>query len=263
MNRMIAASSCGLGLLMAGHAMAAQAQIDYVGFSGTSVRINWVANGYGTSINNRATQAGVFTFHVDSADAGTPFAAVVGQNINTFCTEIGEYAQHNNIVYDVTSDLTVMPNDDQGNGLGGFGTNIYMTSASASLLNELFNYKYADAISGTTAEAAAFQLAVWEIVYELVDGDDFQADHGGANYLDNGEFTTTNIADGTEALAESWINHILATDNTGGTVWGFHQDGHQDQLILFPVPVPAPVALAGVGLLGLAFGRKRLSRVTG
>ena len=41
-----------------------------------------------------------------------------------------------------------------------------MGSFRAGLIQELFDNHYATAVNGTTAEAAAFEVAVWKMVYE-------------------------------------------------------------------------------------------------
>ena len=66
-----------------------------------------------------------------------------------------------------------------------------MGSFRAGLIQELFDNHYATAVNGTTAKAAAFQVAVWEIVYE--------------DRLDHAESGLTTIAAVADAGADTFV----------------------------------------------------------
>jgi hypothetical protein len=117
----------------------------------------------------------------------------------------------------------------------------------AAPITELFDRYYQSSLT-TTADATAFQLALWELVY---DGDErslgagrIQSDNAQAQAMLN-------------SLGTPYSNHDLA----GHQLTAFVSDVHQDQIGVTPAAVPAPpaVLLAGFGLLVLV-GRARLNR---
>ena len=237
--------------------------LDFKTHQGIDVSVHYTANGFGQD-KNMNTAAGRFKFLVTSINSGNaPPGVGVGDTIYTFCIELAEFSNDGN--FDVHDDLSDLPIDDTG-GLNG----ITMTSASSALLAELFTWKFWDVSKQnkaalTTAElidVAAFQLATWEIIYELVDGDaatDANLD------LTSGEFTADNIGSNSAAVlaqAEAYLDYIIDNVIAVETMYGFSDLTKQDQGYgPSPIPLPAPLALAGVGVLGVFAGRRRLSRL--
>ena len=119
-----------------------------------------------------------------------------------------------------------------------------------------------DDVKGPLADSGdirAFQMCVWEIAFDIITigGDDMIAT-GDLN-LGAGGFQTSDTDSGT---AQNWLDEI--TDNVIGGVSGIaglRHLGKQDQMIA--VPLPAPAMLAGLGLIGLVAGRKRLQKLAG
>lgn len=122
-----------------------------------------------------------------------------------------------------------------------------VSDAEEADLNRLFTNNYAGALdSGVTS--AAFQLAIWEIVYD-----------GGNGYdLTSGTFTVSNVSSAVQNLATGWLNTLGTA--AGSYVLDFYTSGRSQDLVSgspSPVPVPAGLLLMGSGLGALALTRRR------
>ena len=97
--------------------------------------------------------------------------------------------------------------------------------------------------------AAAFQMAAWEIANES----------NGSLDLANGGFRITAAAQGTQSLAQSWLDLIGSGQWTStGNVTILSASGTQDLLTnIAPVPVPAAGVMLLGGLAGLGALRRR------
>lgn len=94
--------------------------------------------------------------------------------------------------------------------------------------------------------SAAFQLAVWEIVYETA----------GAGYnLNSGNFSAWGASDGSLGLAQGWLSNLPGTSTHTASVW--QSPTRQDLAVFTTVPEPATFGLLAAGLCGLAFVRRR------
>ena len=75
------------------------------------------------------------------------------------------------------------------------------------------------------------------------------------------------VADNPDAqLADMWLDALTGGYLANGTLIGFGSDSESlsasDQLGMpAMVPLPAPIWLASMGVLGIVFGRKRLRRL--
>lgn len=119
-----------------------------------------------------------------------------------------------------------------------------LSEGVTDMLGQLFD-GYAAGID-TGDEAAAFQLAIWELISDGT----FDLEAGSFRALSNQPV---------KDLAESYLAGLSAFDPDAWTLKFFAADGTQDFVTGMPSPVPLPAAgwlLAGaVG--ALAFGRKR------
>jgi hypothetical protein len=134
---------------------------------------------------------------------------------------------------------------------------------SNTLLSQLFTEVGGSGsiLSGASSEAktdlsAAFQLAIWEILFE-------GGTYGGLN-VSSGNFKATGDHDG-DAIAQAniWLAALNAGSPAGTALYLLHNDNNQDFITDtntppgITVPEPSPLPLLGVGILGLIFVMRR------
>jgi len=107
----------------------------------------------------------------------------------------------------------------------------------------------------SSTNSAAFQLALWEILYETgpvlnVDGGDLV--NRGVNYAKN-----PNTPAGVISQADTWLADLGSFSPDLGGLTTYRSAEHQDQISYQPVPEPSSWALIFVGLTTLAFMRPR------
>lgn len=172
----------------------------------------------------------------------------VGDQITTFCTEITQSVQSHTI-YDFT-EVDQAPNSN-----GGMG------EERAGLIQDLYNNHFSEAMS-SAFHSAAFQIAIWEIVYETSSDSEgnlnLDASSGPGFRVTGGSADNFNVAFGMSALdlANNWLNGLTSVELT--TLLALTSGSGQDQIIL--IPLPTPVMMAGLGLLALPLVRRRLWR---
>jgi hypothetical protein len=199
---------------------------------------------------------------------GSPFNRPPNPNfpnpIVTFCIELGNTAATQitpgtPYTFGVRSDLTTAPT------IG--------TQAKADAILELYGTHYNPAWAAAgfagSADSVAFQLALWELIYD-----------GTGGSLTGGHFSVDPAAFPEAATAQTWVSGL--TGNPGAFAAAFPNlelvalvapadpseaklaTPTQDQLALIARPVPAPPAavLAGLGVVVL-LGRPRLRKKTG
>lgn len=129
---------------------------------------------------------------------------------------------------------------------------VVLDNGVMTLLGQLFHEAYGSALSSPT-NSAAFQLAIWEIVY----------DSGNLN-LGGGAFSVLNANGnaGTVAIAQQWLANLgNYTDNYNLIL--LHSEGHQDFITFgapyfrYFVPEPASIALLVVAFCALALALRR------
>lgn len=176
---------------------------------------------------------------------GTGEAAYLNGDRVTFCTDLLE------TVTSTPKTYTLVGLDDVP-GPSGMG------EEKAQAISDLYRYAAGTQSRSDTNNdfAAAFQLAVWEIVFDYTE-------LGGRSSLNitTGGFKAKNTNN--SALSSSITNHLNSLFNaigsfgrTGaGALRGVTRSGSQDQIV--EVPMPAPGLLAGAGILGVAAIRRR------
>ncbi len=177
--------------------------------------------------NNINTSAGAFNFLRSASSPGT--LAGFAPTFQGFCIDLTEYVQVNHQYSWSTHALADSPTSSAGP----------MGAANALAMGRLFATRFNGlATASNQAQAyAAFQIAVWEIVFD-----------SGLD-LNDGSLKCTSAPAGTIALAQSWLNslgtgagwNLIAIDDEPGTA-----QGHQGYVL---VPAPGAAALMGLGTL--------------
>jgi hypothetical protein len=180
----------------------------------------------------------------------SPVPLGLSNPVSTFCIELTQTIGGGGQVYTINTDMSQSPT------IG--------TTAKANAIEALYGNK-----SGYTD--SAFQLALWELVYDGT----YDIANPSANFFTTGSLKSsdTNVSNA-QALLHTTLNDISGgINNFNSTYAGYElvalsSPNSQDQLLLMPTPpkspaVPAPPAalLAGIGLLALG-GRARWTRRT-
>lgn len=199
--------------------------------SGVNVSFNYLGS-------NVTTGGGIFNW----SQTG-PINSNFNTAVPTYCIELDQGLSSSSTTFTVQTNLASVTT------IG--------TTAKANAITSLFDRFYNSTIGNTTRQAA-FQLALWEILY---DG----APSSAVNEGGSGNVKFSN------SLAQSFLNDIQNNAYyTNGSLAGnrlvaLTNGSIQDQLTVDPnppgnpVPAPPAVLLAGLGALAL-FGRARFTR---
>ena len=236
MRRMLAAAIVSIGGVAAS-AGASSIDIEYQGVHSQGT--------YHVSVNGSTSHvfAGRMDYEVVSGSHGsfTP-----GTSFSAFCVELDQVVRGAAESYDVHAESLA----DSNLGISDLSSGIATDRTEA--LSALFLRHFNAAVSGSKAQASAFQLATWEIVYE---GD-------GAWDLGAGDFQVTSGDAGARTQAQSLLDEIAGLEGDYGAVSdllvGFGSGQYQDQLTLIPLPAPAVMGLAGLAAAMVA--RRRMRR---
>lgn len=222
-------------IVAAALAVTASAQaddLDFLGLTGGGVALK--VHHSGGSIN---TWAGRFEWH----------NVTTGEDLVSYCIELDEYTPQNLGTYAET-------------GLGSI-----LSTARVNALAELFEDHGEQSMAfsspgddGDLTEAAAMQMAVWEIVSEAAEGTwDVLA---GTTSFEARSGTNSNLFSDALSMAQDWLNNLDGVFDAASLdrIVAITSDGNQDQIIM--VPLPPPLAFAGMGILGVIAARRRTRR---
>jgi len=179
--------------------------------------------------------------------SGTGDGANLEGDFLTFCADLTQYVTSSTETYDVT-DIESLPDAPEFAGMG---------PDAAQAIAEIYQAAGGDqlAADADNALAMAFQLAVWEIVY------DFDEAEGAASLdFDEGDFRVKKIKNGLASSVNDFVDDLFAAVGSGASapgLYGLASNSSQDQIVM--VPLPAPAILAATGLLGIAAVRRRFA----
>jgi hypothetical protein len=167
-----------------------------------------------------------------------------GQNLNgtwnSFCTELNQFIYTNGSqqVYQV---LQVSDLPTPGAGMG---------SVRATAIARMYAAAGGAVFTTNNDLAAAFQIAVWEVSM------DFDGTSGSLS-VGSGSFKGNNL---TAAITNNLAALFAAASNLGGptsTIIGIGNTGFHDQILDLTYGIPAPGAIALLGLAGFVGTRRR------
>jgi|GEM_PF-557447 hypothetical protein len=182
-------------------------------------------------------------------------AELSGQAMVTYCADINQTVGASASTYEIV-DVSVLPSPDSVTTPGGMG------AIRAAAIQNLYAYANSMGAVHTDSSASndfgtAFQLVVWELVYDF-DGT------AGSFSLTSGAFsakqTNGNALWGSVVAIANDLFLNGAMVNSGYTgVAGLRSGTRQDQLVELSVfiPTPSAAAIGLVGLGGLAARRRR------
>lgn len=177
---------------------------------------------------------------------GSGRGAELQGNIYTFCVDLLEHTSRTSSEFQVV-DVEQAPGAPMG-------------AAKANAIRDLYAFSDGRHISGGSDFAAAFQLAIWEIVSDFdtnlgrssldIEGGAFEA------YKTNGSSLSSGVL---SALGDLFnAIGVVAARQDGMNVYAVVNDGKQDQLVeMTAVPLPSAAGLGAAGILGLAGFRRR------
>jgi hypothetical protein len=212
--------------------------VKYATSSYTTVGVNFNGTDYHQVI------AGPEMWH---QTGGTTLLGDSSGNFLTFCVEINQDVYLGSTYGFYTGTVESAPTP--GNPIPGSSG---MGATKAALIEELWARHYADVIDANSG--AAFQVAVWDIVYDA----DFDLTTG--NFIAYGNTSAINLA--ATWLADVNTNSTLYTDPN---LIAIKSDNYQDQVTFGPPPhsppveTPLPSAASGTALALLGLGLKRLT----
>jgi hypothetical protein len=163
----------------------------------------------------------------------------------TFCIQLQEYISGGQQVTYNVLDVADVPDAEPG-AMGAY---------RASLIEDLYARNYASIASAE--DAAAFQVAIWEIVHERGDTTAGGLTLGNLGLSDGTARFNVNAGSNVVTLASGLLAGLGGGTETYlgfGGLRGLSDDYFQDQLIV----VPGPGALAGI--IGVAAMRRRRRR---
>lgn len=223
----------------------------------TTITLDNLSTGAGQTVQTNMTSGNVHAGQLNwtVTDIGSSAASLtglsVGDSLSTFCTQLVQQASSPTV-------FNVAPVEDAPQPGAGMG------ALRASYLGALYA-SFHDVALDSNTNAAAFQLAIWEIVHEDestvasenfdVTSGDFRAEGGNVFNVASGEAMSA------VDLANAWLNSLSNNIDPHGQMFALTNESAQDQLIIVNIiPLPAPMLLAGLGLLAVPVLRRRYNR---
>lgn len=243
LNKILVLAVSAAGLAFAGAAEAAS----------VTATFNSASPSRSLTVKFRGANQGVLAgrYHW-TGDAGNP--SPLNAAFRTYCIDFVQSMNFGQTINFTTGLLELSPRPNtvgSGNPTGGMGP------AKADLVRRLWG-GFEHTIGTNNDRAAAFQLSLWEIIYEPT---------GSIGSLLTGDMQVTNTSAAWVSIAHSWLSDVLNPQSEiapATNLIALNSDSFQDQITIGPnppppgttVPVP-PAFLAGAALIGATWARRR------
>jgi hypothetical protein len=219
-----------------------------------------------TGVTNYSGNVGVFNWTFISGTSSyfdaDPDTTLKVSTFHAFCIELNQTVSIGSSYLLTTTALKDAPKP--GTGVVASGTGTGMGQNKADLITELYDRFYEGSVltDGTGVEAAAFQLAIWNIIYDTTA--DRSVTSGAGTFYSN--TSTTVSARANVMLAALGTQTLLNPVNRTWDLFAISNSSSQDHIVAVRIPppttssiVPSPVA-AGMGLIGFAMVGLRRQR---
>jgi len=226
-----------IGVSLSGNVFSDTITTNYSGVSPGSTAV--IRNTVSPTVASTNVYAGVYNHTVVSSSPNGIDLSPIGPQFVSFCIDIVDYVG-SGVVYTLT-DLMNSPDPILNN----------MGSEKATDLSKLLFFavgsELSNVLSLTNNQAAALQMAVWEVVFEQ---------NGGYN-VTNGNFTALNAT--TQNQANFYLNGISTATEGMQNLIALTNPDKQDFIAQSTVPIPAAAWLFATGLIGIGAVSRRKS----
>ncbi|GIW74689.1 MAG: hypothetical protein KatS3mg103_1211 [Phycisphaerales bacterium] len=210
-----------------------------------SVDLTFTGVGAGRSFsvvaNGTATNAFAGQLNFTMANGSGPAGGLLGGSLTTYCIDVLESVASGQQTYDL-AELQDAP-------VTAGSITPAMGAAKATAIARMYTFAAGQQFGGSNDYAAAFQLAIWEVIGDLDNGLD----------IATGDFqVTSSINGGTSSiLGDLLAAAVDATIAPFTRLGALTNEGYQDQLYSVAVPLPSAASLAAVGLVGMGLASRR------
>ncbi len=222
------------GLILAMASTSVEANTVDVSFAGVGLgrNVRVTLNG-----NTRHLFSGQMNHNIDGTlDNGT----VLSGTYTTFCTELTEYVNWGTNPFEAV-DLEQAPESGPMGAMKAQAiTDIYAYAGGDQLLSS--------AEGGTANFASAFQIAIWEIVYDY-DGTEASLDVAAGNLVIKSS-NYSPLYSGVSAHVDNLLGAI-GLNASIDDLFAISADGFQDQIVIVPLPAPLMLGCAGLALVAV------------
>jgi hypothetical protein len=177
----------------------------------------------------------------------------INEGAGAFTTSVNGGASFLSYCIDLTQPVAVGGASDSSYTRVAGGSYSFANPGTAASLSKLFTF--AGSLVNSNSSSAAFQLAVWEIIYESP-SNAYSMTSGRASFGTQDAREAATIT-----LADSWLNALSSTPATA-PISILASPGSQDLVYggaTAPIPEPSTYALMIAGLAGLGFVARRRS----